>query len=58
MAARSPEEALRGLVAWVGILNCTVLMAATSQPRVCMTNAAILLPTYLYPVKLCVGRAR
>ena len=30
-----------------GILKCTVFNAATSQPRVCITKAAIVLPTYL-----------
>ena len=35
---------------WEGredLLNCTVLRAATSQPRDCMAKTAILLPTFL-----------
>lgn len=29
------------------VLNCTVFNAATSHPNDCMTNAAMVLPTYL-----------
>jgi len=29
------------------VLNCTVLRVETSHPMDCITNAAILLPTYL-----------
>lgn len=29
------------------LLNCTVFKAATSQPRDCMANTEILLPTFL-----------
>ena len=41
----SPKSESGGMDSYV--LNCTVLSAATSQPSVCMTSAAIVFPTYL-----------
>jgi len=34
-----------------GILSWTVLRAETSQPRACMMNVAMVLPTYLLLVR-------
>lgn len=35
-----------------GVLKWTVLSAATSQPRTCMTKAAMVFPTYLERIRI------
>ena len=43
----TPEGGRRKKIKMVEVLNWTVLSAATSQPRDCITNVAIVFPTYL-----------
>ena len=41
------------LLLTVGLLKCTVFSAATSQPSDCITNVAMVLPTYLMVYEQC-----
>lgn len=34
-------------IGWESVLNWTVFKAATSQPKACMINVAMVFPTYL-----------
>ena len=47
----TPNQELGETAQRHNLLKCTVLIPATSHPSVCMTNVAIVLPTYLPTAK-------